>query len=213
MIIKNDYGKDMLILDEENLIFKHFFGEKIIKREDIRSVFYDENTLGILNYNGKVYSLVIRKLLFSERKRLEELRLEVSKENILFDYTNSIKKSMYPLLFIGYFNIINMTIIRPNYSIIIKLFLVITIIFSFVLIRNLEKTNIYNIDKEEVEIFTWKTTLKYKKYEIDKIKVMKVNNTINSIVFKKNKNNFKLYFRENPYLIKIYNTSLTKLFN
>ena len=120
---------------------------------------------------------------------------------------------MYPLLFIGYFNIINMTIIRPNYSIIIKLFLVITIIFSFVLIRNLEKTNIYNIDKEEVEIFTWKTTLKYKKYEIDKIKVMKVNNTINSIVFKKNKNNFKLYFRENPYLIKIYNTSLTKLFN
>ena len=24
MRIKNDYGKDMLILDEENLIFKHF---------------------------------------------------------------------------------------------------------------------------------------------------------------------------------------------
>lgn len=213
MKFKDDYGKDILILDEENLIYKNFFRKIVIKRSDIRSVFYDEEILGILTYSGKIYSLVIRKLLFSERKRLEELRLEVSKENILFDYTNSIKKSMYPLLFIGYFNIINMTIIRPNYSIIIKLFLVITIIFSFVLIRNLEKTNIYNIDKEEVEIFTWKTTLKYKKYEIDKIKVMKVNNTINSIVFKKNKNNFKLYFRENPYLIKIYNTSLTKLFN
>ncbi|WP_294364747.1 hypothetical protein [uncultured Clostridium sp.] len=120
---------------------------------------------------------------------------------------------MYPLLFIGYFNIINIFIIQSNYSIIIKIFLVITIIFSFVLIKNLEETTIYNIDKEEVEIFSWKNTLKYKKYEIDKIKVMKVNGNINSIVFKKNKNNFKLYFRENPYLIKIYNTSLTKLFN
>ncbi|MCI6692113.1 MULTISPECIES: hypothetical protein [unclassified Clostridium] len=212
MKFKDDYGKDILILDEENLIYKNFFRKIVIKRSDIRSVFYDEEILGILTYSGKIYSLVIRKLLFSERKRLEELRLEVSKENILFDYTNSLNSEMY-LLFIVFFNIINIMIIRPNYSIIIKLFLLILIIFLIVLIRKLEKTIIYNIDKEEIEIFTWKTTLKYKKYEIDKIKVMKVNNTINSIVFKKNKNNFKLYFRENPYLIKIYNTSLTKLFN
>ena len=212
MKFKDDYGKDILILDEENLIYKNFFRKIVIKRSDIRSVFYDEEILGILTYSGKIYSLVIRKLLFSERKWLEELRLEVSKENILFDYTNSLNSEMY-LLFIVFFNIINIMIIRPNYSIIIKLFLLILIIFLIVLIRKLEKTIIYNIDKEEIEIFTWKTTLKYKKYEIDKIKVMKVNNTINSIVFKKNKNNFKLYFRENPYLIKIYNTSLTKLFN
>lgn len=212
MKFKDDYGKDILILDEENLIYKNFFRKIVIKRSDIRSVFYDEEILGILTYSGKIYSLVIRKLLFSERKRLDELRLEVSKENILFDYTNSLNSEMY-LLFIVFFNIINIMIIRPNYSIIIKLFLLILIIFLIVLIRKLEKTIIYNIDKEEIEIFTWKTTLKYKKYEIDKIKVMKVNNTINSIVFKKNKNNFKLYFRENPYLIKIYNTSLTKLFN
>ncbi|MDY2632127.1 MAG: hypothetical protein SOV85_12355 [Clostridium sp.] len=212
MKFKDDYGKDILILDEENLIYKNFFRKIVIKRSDIRSVFYDEEILGILTYSGKIYSLVIRKLLFSERKRLDELRLEVRKENILFDYTNSLNSEMY-LLFIVFFNIINIMIIRPNYSIIIKLFLLILIIFLIVLIRKLEKTIIYNIDKEEIEIFTWKTTLKYKKYEIDKIKVMKVNNTINSIVFKKNKNNFKLYFRENPYLIKIYNTSLTKLFN
>lgn len=212
MKFKDDYGKDILILDEENLTYKNFFRKIVIKRSDIRSVFYDEEILGILTYSGKIYSLVIRKLLFSERKRLEELRLEVSKENILFDYTNSLNSEMY-LLFIVFFNIINIMIIRPNYSIIIKLFLLILIIFLIVLIRKLEKTIIYNIDKEEIEIFTWKTNLKYKKYEIDKIKVMKVNNTINSIVFKKNKNNFKLYFRENPYLIKIYNTSLTKLFN
>lgn len=212
MRLKNDYGREFILLDEENLIYKNFFRKIVIKRSDIRSVFYNEEILGILTYSGKIYSLVIRKLLFSERKRLEELRLEVSKENILFDYTNSLNSEMY-LLFIVFFNIINIMIIRPNYSIIIKLFLLILIIFLIVLIRKLEKTIIYNIDKEEIEIFTWKTTLKYKKYEIDKIKVMKVNNTINSIVFKKNKNNFKLYFRENPYLIKIYNTSLTKLFN
>ena len=119
--------------------------------------------------------MCIRDRLSTQRKRLEDLRVELNKENILFDYTNFIENSMYPLLFIGYFNIINIFIIRPNYSIIIKIFLVITIIFSFVLIKNLEETTIYNIDKEEVEIFSWKNTLKYKKYEIDKIKVMKVN--------------------------------------
>lgn len=213
MRLKNDYGKDILILDEENLTYKNFFRKILIKRSDIRSVFYDEEILGILTYSGKIYPLVIRKLLFSERKRLEELRLEVSKENILFDYSKTLNTTIQ-LLFPAYFLcLINVIIINSNYSIIIKLLLVILIIFFLVIIRKLENTTIYNIDKEEVEIFTWKTTLKYKKYEIDKIKVMKVNDTINSIVFKKNKNNFKLYFRENPYLIKIYNTSLTKLFN
>ncbi|MDY6227768.1 MAG: hypothetical protein SPH93_08905 [Clostridium sp.] len=209
----NLFFYDMLILDEKKLIYTKYLKRKTIKKEEIRSVFYDENILGILTYSGKIYSFNISRLLSTQRKRLEDLRVELNKENILFNYTNFIENSMYLLLFIGYFNIINIFIIQSNYSIIIKIFLVITIIFSFVLIKNLEETTIYNIDKEEVEIFTWKTTLKYKKYEIDKIKVMKVNNTINSIVFKKNKNNFKLYFRENPYLIKIYNTSLTKLFN
>ncbi len=209
----NLFFYDRLILDEKKLIYTKYLKRKTIKKEEIRSVFYDENILGILTYSGKIYSFNISRLLSTQRKRLEDLRVELNKENILFDYTNFIENSMYPLLFIGYFNIINIFIIQSNYSIIIKIFLVITIIFSFVLIKNLEETTIYNIDKEEVEIFSWKNTLKYKKYEIDKIKVMKVNGNINSIVFKKNKNNFKLYFRENPYLIKIYNTSLTKLFN
>ncbi len=209
----NLFFYDRLILDEKKLIYTKYLKRKTIKKEEIRSVFYDENILGILIYSGKIYSFNISRLLSTQRKRLEDLRVELNKENILFDYTNFIENSMYPLLFIGYFNIINIFIIQSNYSIIIKIFLVITIIFSFVLIKNLEETTIYNIDKEEVEIFSWKNTLKYKKYEIDKIKVMKVNGNINSIVFKKNKNNFKLYFRENPYLIKIYNTSLTKLFN
>lgn len=213
MVLKDDYHKDMILIDEENLTYKRLLRKIIIKREDIRSIFYDECKLGILTYSGKIYSLNIVHLLFSERKKLEELRVELNKENILFNYTNCIENSMYSLLGIGYFNIINIFIIQSNYSIIIKLFLVITIIFSFVLIKYLEETTIYNIDKEEVEVFTWKTTLKYKKYEIDKIKVMKVNDNLNSIVFKKNKNKYKLYFRENPYLIKIYNTSLTKLFN
>ena len=213
MRIKNDHGKDLLILDEKNLIYKHFFGEKIIKREDIRSVFYDENTLGILRYNGKIYSINLTGVLFSQRKMIEELRLELNKENILFDYTGSLYSPKYfYVLFFNYL-IINTLYRISNYNIILTIFLLILFISFLVLIRRLEKNIIYNIDKEEVEIFTFKTILKYKKNEIDKIKVIKINNTITSIVFKKNKNKFKLYFRENPYLIKIYNTSLTKLFN
>lgn len=211
MRIKNDYGKDILILDEENLIFKHFFGEKIIKREDIRSVSYDENTLGILNYNGKVYSINITSVLFSERKMIEELRLQINKENILFNYIRSMNyESSLPITLMYIIMLFNLNFIDNEiYSILLIAFFITFIILT----KKIRPRVIYNIDKEEVEIFTWKTTLKYKKYEIDKIKVMKVNENLNSIVFKKNKNNFKLYFRENPYLIKIYNTSLTKLFN
>ncbi|MBQ6820107.1 MAG: hypothetical protein IJO26_02275 [Clostridium sp.] len=210
MRLKDDYGKDMLILDEENLTYKSFFRKIVIKRSDIRSVFYDEQILGILTYSGKIYTLVIIKLLFSERKRLEELRLELNKENILFDYTKSLNSEIY-LLFIS--NFMNIFVIQASYSIIIKIFLLILIISFLILIRKLAKTTIYNIDKEEVEIFTWKTTLKYKKHEIDKIKVTNKSSCLNSIVFKKNKNKFILNYKKNPYLIKIYNTSLTKLFN
>ena len=84
MKFKDDYGKDILILDEENLIYKGFLRRKTIKREDIRSVFYDENILGVLSYSGKIYSLNIVHLLFSERKKLEELRLKLSETNLFF---------------------------------------------------------------------------------------------------------------------------------
>ena len=84
MKFKDDYGKDILILDEENLIYKGFLRRKTIKREDIRSVFYDENILGVLSYSGKIYSLNIVHLLFSERKKLEELRLKLSEANLFF---------------------------------------------------------------------------------------------------------------------------------
>lgn len=75
MKFKDDYGKDILILDEENLTYKNFFRKILIKRSDIRSVFYDEEILGILTYSGKIYPLVIRKLLFSERKKIRGIKI------------------------------------------------------------------------------------------------------------------------------------------
>nr|MDV4152371.1 hypothetical protein [Clostridium sp. AL.422] len=88
MRLKDDYGKEFLLLDEENLIYKRAIKKITIKRDEIRSVFYDESTLGVLTYSGRIYSFRITKLLFSERKKLEELRVELNKENILFDYIN-----------------------------------------------------------------------------------------------------------------------------
>ena len=117
----NLFFYDRLILDEKKLIYTKYLKRKTIKKEEIRSVFYDENILGILTYSGKIYSFNISRLLSTQRKRLEDLRVELNKENILFDYTNFIENSMYPLLFIGYFNIINIFIIQSNYSIIIKM--------------------------------------------------------------------------------------------
>lgn len=72
--------------------------------------------------------------------------------------------------------------------------------------------NVYNIDKDEVEILRGKHTFKYKKHEIDNIKLRR-SNYLNIIEFKKNGNKYVMYFKESPYLIKIYDLSLGKLFS
>lgn len=66
--------KKILCLEDDKLIYYGVFRKIIIKKSDIRSIFYDETTLGILLNSGKTYSLNINKFLFSERSKLEELR-------------------------------------------------------------------------------------------------------------------------------------------
>lgn len=211
MRIKNDYGKDMLILDEENLIFKHFFGKKIIKREDIRSVFYDENTLGILNYNGKVYSINITSVLFSERKMIEELRLQINKENILFNYIRSMNyESSLPITLMYIIMLFNLNFIDNEiYSILLIAFFITFIILT----KKITPRVIYNIDTNEVEVFKWRKNLKYKREELDKIKLKKISEYASVVEFINNKKKYKLYFMGNSQLTKIYNTSLNELFN
>ena len=70
MVLRDDYNRELLSIDKENLIYKNFFRKVKIKRIDIRSVFYRENVLGILTYSGKIYSFNIVKLLYSERDKL-----------------------------------------------------------------------------------------------------------------------------------------------
>ncbi|MDV4152714.1 hypothetical protein R0131_17945, partial [Clostridium sp. AL.422] len=72
---------------------------------------------------------------------------------------------------------------------------------------------VYNIDRNEFEIIKSINIIKYKREEIDKINLIKINEKISLIEFKKNRKKYKLYFMQSPYLIKIYNLSLTKLFN
>ena len=86
------------------------------------------------------------------------------------------------------------------------------LISFFIFRRDLIPNVIYNIDLCEFEIIKRKSILKYKKYEIDKIKLIKQNTNSIYVELNKNKSKYKLYFKENPYLIKIYNLSLTKLF-
>ncbi|VYU36311.1 hypothetical protein [Clostridium tertium] len=209
MVLKDDYGKNMILLDEENLIYKGTFRKKIIKREEIRSAFYDEVLLGILTYSGRIYSLNIAKLLFSEREKLENLRLELNKENILFDYMNY-RSSIASLPFIIFF--MPMIIGFGNRDIVISFILLILFIFYAMILKKIVPNNVYNIDRDEVEILRGKHTFKYKKTEIDKIKLRR-STDLNTIEFNKNGNKYVMYFKESPYLMKIYNLSLGKLFN
>lgn len=209
MILKDDYHKDIILLDEEKLVYKRKFKKITINREEIRSVFYDEYILGVLTYSGKVYSLNIVGLLFSERKKLEDLRLELNKEAILFDYNNS--RGNFNVLFYicFYLNIFNFISKQKNS---IKIVLLIFIIALIIYGKRLLSSCAYNINTNQLEVIKDKNTIKYKKDEIDKINLMKSNNNITIIEFQKNRKKYKLYFKNSPYLIKIYNTSLIKLF-
>lgn len=210
MVLKDDYGKDIILVDKDNLIYKRVFRKVTIKKSDIRSIFYDEVVLGILTYGGRIYSLNIKKLLFSERDELEELRVELNRENILFDYTNyrrSTATAPFCYFFLPFLinlgNIINK---------IILIVLIGLVLFYIIYKKGLAANIVFNIDKEEFEVLRGKHTYKYKKHEIDKIKVIR-NYNINIIEFKKNNNRYSINFKETPYLVKIYNNSITKLFN
>lgn len=210
MVLKDDYGKDILLVDKENLIYKRVFRKVTIKKSDIRSIFYDDVILGVLTYGGKIYSLNIKKLLFSERDKLEDLRVELNRENILFDYTNyRCSTATLPLCYFFLPMLINLG------SIINAMILVALIGFALFYIfykKGLMTNIVFNIDKDEFEVLRGKHTYKYKKHEIDKIKVVR-NYNINIIEFKKNGNKYNINFKETPYFVKIYNNSITKLFN
>ena len=199
----------MLILDEQNFIYKGKFRRKTIKREDIRSVFYDEDRLGILTYSGKIYSFNIIRLLFSERRKLKELRREINKENILFDYDNYRFDILNISIIWAYVMLVSARSINQLFYQAIAVIIFIPILF---LIKNILPRTIYNIDKGEFEIYKFRNNFNYKKYEIDKIELEKINQNITSIAFKKDGSKYKMYFRENQYLKRIYNLSLIKLF-
>lgn len=210
MFLKDDYGMNIILLDEENLIYKRTLGKITIKRSDIRSVFYDESILGVLTYSGRIYSLNIIKLLYSEREKLEYLREELNRENILFDYINH-RGSMSTIAFILLIPIlINLdSVINQIISVVLIFF-----VFFYIIIykRRLMTKIVFNIDKKEFEVLRGKHTYKYKKKRIDKIRVIR-STDLNTIEFKKNGNKYRMFFKETPYLIKIYNLSLAKLFN
>lgn len=208
MVLINDNGKKILCLEDDKLIYYGRFRKIFIKKSDIRSLFYDETTLGILLNSGKIYSLKINKLLFSERSKLEELRLNLNKENVLFDYAKSKRNQKS-------FPIIAFAFILANAGSVKFQILIIVCIALFMYIDNSYLINnvVFNIDKDEFEVFRGKHIFKYKRHEIDKINIKKYYQGINNIEFKKNGNRYIICFKENPYLIKIYNTSLSKLFN
>ena len=66
--------------------------------------------------------------------------------------------------------------------------------------------------KDELEIINRRNSLKYKRHEIDKIELKRYYDGITTIEFKKNENKHSISFKDTPYLIKIYDLSLVKLF-
>lgn len=207
MELISDNKKKLLTIEDDKLIYHRLFKNIIINRSEIRSVFYDEDTLGVLTYSGKIYSLRIGKLLYSERIKLEKVRELLSKEDILFTYVNKNEVSfIYILLF---FNIIPRSL-KEIWIFLAAIILIITVNIKFKYYTN---TIIFNISANELEVIGRKRTLKYKREEIDKIQIIKTDMQHKTIIFKKNNKKYNIKILDTPYLIKNLNISLTKLFD
>lgn len=211
MVLKSDYGKVILEVNDSNVIYKKLFKKYGIKKSDIRSIFYDESVLGMLTYSGRVYSISINSLLWSERSKLDELRRELNKENILFNYTKITNQSLS--IFIWWIPYMITNIMRFRLEIMLLVMIPILVIIAYFYRSSNRNNIIYNIDINELEVIRKNNILKYKKHEIDEIKVRKQSDYVTDIQFIKNKKKYDIYFKESPYLIKIYNISLVKLFN
>lgn len=209
MVLKNDYNKVIIQLTNDEFIYKSFFRWVKIKKSDIRSIFYDEGYLGILTYSRRIYSLSLGSLLWSEKGKLEDLRKELNKENILFDYTNA--KAMrdffpYYMFFLPIFND------EKYLKFKIVLFLIFIIGIIYIKRVSIFSNTVFNIDKDELEIINRKNSIKYKRHEINKIESKKYYDGVTTIEFKKSGNKYSISFKDTPYLIKIYDLSLIKLF-
>lgn len=211
MVLKSDYGKVILEVNDSNVVYKKLFKKYVIKKSDIRSIFYDESVLGMLTYSGRVYSISINSLLWSERSKLDELRRELNKENILFNYTKITNQSLS--IFIWWIPYMITNIMRFRLEIMLLVMIPILVIIAYFYRSSNRNNIIYNIDINELEVIRKNNILKYKKHEIDEIKVRKQSDYVTDIQFIKNKKKYDIYFKESPYLIKIYNVSLVKLFN
>lgn len=142
---------------------------------------------------------------------IEELRLQINKENILFNYIRSMNyESSLPITLMYIIMLFNLNFIDNEiYSILFIAFFIIFIILT----KKIRPRVIYNIDTNEVEVFKWRKKLKYKREELDKIKLKKISEYASVVEFINNKKKYKLYFMGNSQLTKIYNTSLNELFN
>ena len=142
---------------------------------------------------------------------IEELRLQINKENILFNYIRSMNyESSLPITLMYIIMLFNLNFIDNEiYSILLIAFFIIFIILT----KKITPRVIYNIDTNEIEVFKWRKNLKYKREELDKIKLKKISEYASVVEFINNKKKYKLYFMGNSQLTKIYNTSLNELFN
>lgn len=209
MVLKDDYGKQLIEINEEEFIYRRRLRKIFIKRSDIRSILYDNDFFGILTYKGKIYSLGIGSLLFSQRNKLEELRNLLNKENILFNYTKDNNKDRFSITSLIYFIMIFLGGDKDKLVIAFMIILIVILIYQ----KIYETKVFFNLDKDEFEINRLKRTIRYGKDEVGKINLRKYYNEIYSIEFKKNKKKYEILFKGGPYLIKIYNLSLPTIFN
>ena len=130
MIIKKDNGKLIMELTDENLIINRLFRKEKLQRNSIRSAFLAHDTLYILTKDNSVESLVLARVSWKERERIKIIINEINKENIIFwgDYYSN------PFTFLCCIPAI-ITNILPSNVMVMTIFIVIFVIFSYFVIK------------------------------------------------------------------------------
>ena len=155
MIIKSDYDKIILELNDEELILYKFFKRTHIRISNIRSAYYRGNLLYILTNDNKYYYKNLSTMKLSQLNNLEVLVNELNKDKFIFFFPNG---NTINLIFCipMYINIIMKNICNSDGTFAYSIFMILSLILVFVIFfynRANQKVWVYSIETHEFQRF------------------------------------------------------------
>lgn len=193
MIIKSDYDKILLELDDEELIIHKFFKRTHIRRSNIRSAYYKDNFLYILTNDNKYYYKNLATMKFSQLNNLEVIVNEINKDKFIFFFPNGNTVSLIFCIPM-YINIIMNNIFNSDETLAYPILMILSLILVFVIFfynRANQKIWVYSIETHEFQRFN-KYNIIINSVKLSDTKITEKNDYHGSLALTSEKHKFSL---------------------